>query len=202
MDRTDFKDYVFGDLSAADRRALELRAAENPEAREEIARLQTLKDTLGTLKEEEVPRRIAFVSDPVFEPRWWQRIWRSGPQLGFVSAGLLAAAILAHGVLVQNVRTATPAAGVVSEAELSARVEKEVNARLDAAVQAAVARAVADLDARRKQESAALLAAAEQRFEQTRREDLAAAAANLELIQKQMLRMYAVSNAMPMGVTQ
>ena len=31
-------------------------------------------------------QRIAFVSDKVFEPRWWQTIWRSGPAMGFASA--------------------------------------------------------------------------------------------------------------------
>ena len=32
-------------------------------------------DALSTLREEEIPRRIAFVSDKVFEPRWWQKLF-------------------------------------------------------------------------------------------------------------------------------
>ena len=37
-------------------------------------RVRLTLDALSTLREEEVPRRIAFVSDKVFEPRWWQTV--------------------------------------------------------------------------------------------------------------------------------
>ena len=42
-----------------------------------------------SLPDEEIPQRIAFVSDRVFEPSWWQTVWRSGPAMGFASAVLL-----------------------------------------------------------------------------------------------------------------
>ena len=45
-----------------------------PSCREELARLRLTLDALSTLREEEMPRRIAFVSDKVFEPRWWQSV--------------------------------------------------------------------------------------------------------------------------------
>ena len=45
--------------------------------REELATLRLTLDTLSTLREEEIPRRIAFVSDQIFEPRWWQRYLES-----------------------------------------------------------------------------------------------------------------------------
>jgi len=44
------------------------------------------------MREEEMPRRIAFVSDKVFEPRWWQMFLRPS----FAAALILAAAILVH----------------------------------------------------------------------------------------------------------
>jgi hypothetical protein len=43
----------------------------------------------------EIPRRIAFVSDPVFQLSWWQRFWRSGPKWVRLRA-VLSCAILAH----------------------------------------------------------------------------------------------------------
>ena len=46
-----------------------------------------------------MPYRIAFVSDKIFEPRGWAWLWNSAPRLGFVSAAMLAAAILVHGLV-------------------------------------------------------------------------------------------------------
>jgi hypothetical protein len=66
-----------------------------PECQEELATLRLTLDTLSTLREEEIPRRIAFVSDKVFEPRWWQRVFHPT----FAAAALLAVAILVHGSL-------------------------------------------------------------------------------------------------------
>jgi hypothetical protein len=42
-----------------------------------------------------MPRRIAFVSDKVFEPRWWQRAFSPT----FAAGVLVAAAILVHGAM-------------------------------------------------------------------------------------------------------
>ena len=57
---------------AATRREAEAHAAACSDCREELATLRLTLDALSTLREEEIPRRIAFVSDKVFEPRWWQ----------------------------------------------------------------------------------------------------------------------------------
>ena len=53
----------------------------------EVERLQMTLGLLKQMPEQEPPRRIAFVSDPVFEPSWWQRFWQSGPRLGFCLGG-------------------------------------------------------------------------------------------------------------------
>jgi anti-sigma-K factor RskA len=202
MDQTKYKDYVFGELTAAERRAVEAEAKESQAVREEIARLQLLKDSLGTLRDQEMPRRIAFVSDPVFEQTWWQKIWRSTPQLGFVSAGLLAGAIVLHGWMLRPAAAPLVAqAPLVSTAEMDARIQKEVSTRLDSAVREAVTKAVADIESRRDEQTKMLLAAERKHFEETRREDLAAAGANIDLLQKQVMRMYAASNAAP-GLSQ
>ena len=58
--------------------------------REELDRLNLTRSALASLEDEEIPRRIAFVSDRVFEPRWWQTMWHSGPVMGFASAAVLA----------------------------------------------------------------------------------------------------------------
>ena len=180
----DLKEYVLGEAAAEDRRAIEAHAATCADCRGEILRLRMTQDALLAVRDEEVPRRIAFVSDKVLAPNWWQRLWNSGPQLGFASAAVLAAAILAHGAL------ARPAAAPAPDtAAVQAAVDREVAAKLDTAVTRAVAAALAA----NEKKTTELLAAAEKRYEFDRRADQVAAAANLEMLQKQMVSMYAVN---------
>ena len=76
------------------------------------------------MREEELPRRIAFVSDKVFEPRWWQKFFASGPQLGFASAAMLAVAIVFHAMHASGPgprapRTVAQVESKVDEAEIA-----------------------------------------------------------------------------------
>src|SRR5271157_5183020 len=94
----DWKAYALKELDADQRRQAEAHAATCSQCRVELATLRLTLDTLSTLREEEVPRRIAFVSDKVFEPRWWQAFLRPS----FAAALVLALAIVAHGFLVRE----------------------------------------------------------------------------------------------------
>ncbi len=118
----DWKAYAFGELAATDRREAEAHAAACEGCRGELAQVRLTVDTLAALREEEVPRRIAFVSDKVFEPRWWETFLRPT----FAAACVLAAAIVAHGYM-----TRPP--------EVDA-------AAIQAQVNQAVSRAVADVE--------------------------------------------------------
>jgi anti-sigma factor RsiW len=109
---SDLRDYFFGELGTEERRAVEQHIAACAGCRDELNSLALTRSALLSVPDEEPPRRIAFVSDKVFEPRWWQRIWMSGPKLGFVSSCVLALAIVAH--------------GFVSEARVEAAVTKAV----------------------------------------------------------------------------
>ena len=93
--KPDWKAYVLRELNADDARQAEAHLAACSLCHEEVATLRLTLDTLATLREEEVPRRIAFVSDKVFEPRWWQRVFSPT----FAAGALVAAAILIHGSL-------------------------------------------------------------------------------------------------------
>jgi anti-sigma factor RsiW len=88
----DWKAYALGELDKNDRGQAEAHAAACPACREELAGLRLTLDAMSTLREEEIPKRIAFVSDKVFEPRWWQMFLRPS----FAAACVLAAAILVH----------------------------------------------------------------------------------------------------------
>ena len=88
----DWKAYALGELALNDRREAEAHAATCSSCREELATLRLAIDALSALRDEEVPRRIAFVSDKVFEPRWWRTLFHPS----FAAACVIAAAILVH----------------------------------------------------------------------------------------------------------
>ena len=113
-EKYDWKAYALGELAAGEQRELEAHAATCEGCRDELAHVRLTIDTLSALREEEVPRRIAFVSDKVFEPRWWEVFLKPS----FAAALVLAAAILMHGYL-----TRPPA---VDEAAIQAQVNQAV----------------------------------------------------------------------------
>jgi hypothetical protein len=185
----DLKAYLFGEAAEGEKRAAAEHVRDCAGCSEELERLRLTHLAMMSLRDEEPPRRIAFVSDRVFEPRWWQRAWRSGPAMVFASAALIACAILAQAY----VRPAAPSPAAVDTAALEQRVTSGVAARLNGAVTQAVAKAVADTEARQQQKTTELLSAAEKRFETERTADRAAFAANYDILEKQNARMYMAS---------
>ena len=109
----DLRDYFFGELSHEEHKAVDRHVASCAACREELENLRLTQSTLLSVREEEPPRRIAFVSDPVFEPSWWQRLWRSGPALGFASAAMLSAAILVHAFVPRPPAIAAPVTAAI-----------------------------------------------------------------------------------------
>jgi anti-sigma factor RsiW len=172
------KAYVVGEVTRSEQGVVEDHVRGCQSCREELDRLNLTRSALASLEDEEIPRRIAFVSDRVFEPRWWQTIWRSGPVMGFASAVLLAAAILVHGF----------------EARLAlvdaAQIEKQVEGRLNVRVQAAVSQA----QAKQAAEFAQVLQATETHFEHQRQDDLATVQQAADYYRKQMSRILVASN--------
>ena len=129
--KPDWKAYVLRELGQHAHGEAEAHLAACSICHEEVATLRLTLDTLSTLREEEMPRRIAFVSDKVFEPRWWQRVFSPT-----VAAGaLVAAAILVHGAM---------------------QPSQIPQAQMDAAVNKAVSQAVSQVEARHAQEIQAM----------------------------------------------
>lgn len=177
------KDYFFGELAARERRLVEDHLKQCRGCREELERLRLTGSALAALRDEEPPRRIAFVSDKIFAPGWWQRFWQSGPRVGFAAAAMLAAAVLVHAF----VRPPAPAAP--EPAALEARISAEVARRLEPAIAAAVAAS----EARQAQRAAQLVAEAEQRAEFDRRAERVAFEEALSLLQKKFNVLYLAS---------
>lgn len=130
----DLKAFSLGESSEQDRRLVEEHLVGCAACREEVERLRLTESALLSLAEEEIPQRIAFVSDKVFEPRWWQRFWQAGPALGFAGATVLAVAIVVHALVTSGVEAPS-----IDTAAIQEMVEREVASRVDTAVTAAVA---------------------------------------------------------------
>lgn len=112
--RPDWKAFVLRELGQDAHRQAEAHLATCLTCHEEVATLRLTLDTLSTLREEEMPRRIAFVSDKVFEPRWWQRVFSPT----FAAGALVAAAILIHGAM---------ATGRTNQDQVDAAVAKAIS---------------------------------------------------------------------------
>lgn len=174
----DLKDYFFGELSEAERAGVREHLEGCSACREELERLELTRAALHSVRDEEPPRRIAFVSDRVFEPRWWEVLWNSGPRLGFASAALLAAAIVFHTFAARPVpQIAGPS---LDSAVLEARVSAEVARRLQPAIAAAVAQA----EQRQSAKAVQLVDAVRKDFEWQRQADRVAFEETLTLLQK------------------
>jgi hypothetical protein len=148
---------------------------------------------LRSVPYEEPPRRIAFVSDKVFEPTWWQRLW-AAPKWGFASAAMLSGAILFHAVSRPATIVQTNAPAAVQQVSAPANP-----AQVDALVQAAVARASADLEKRYQTQTAQLVKAAEERLLIEHRQDMAAVEANSQMLVRKLNTYMRASNDLGAG---
>lgn len=90
----DLRDYALGELSAAARAEVEAYLADEPEARAEVESWRLTCESLREMPAEEPPRRIAFVSDKIFEPSPGARLLRwlrlDGPRFALGMAAMLA----------------------------------------------------------------------------------------------------------------
>jgi anti-sigma factor RsiW len=125
----DLRDYYLKELTDPQQRQVESHVRDCPACREELERLRLTQAALFSLRDEEIPQRIAFVSDPVFEPsaprRWWTTFWGSPGRLGFASAAMLCAALLISAVT----RTSgLGSAAGLSSAEVDRRIQRAVDA--------------------------------------------------------------------------
>jgi hypothetical protein len=156
----DLRDYYFKDLPENERRQTEVHVKTCAHCREELDCLRGTETALLTLPDEEIPQRIGFVSDAVFQPsafrRGWAALWGSAARMGFVSAAMLSAALV-----VFSLTRPAPQTAVQVPPETRVALETEVSKR----VNQAVAKAVAESEARQARETRELLATSEKRHE-------------------------------------
>ena len=125
----DLRDYYLKELTDPQQRQVEAHVKDCFACRQELDQLRLTQAALFSLRDEEIPQRIAFVSDPVFEPsgarRWWNAFWGSSGRLGFASAALLSAALL----ISSFARPSGSARGGISAAEVDRRIQQAESER-------------------------------------------------------------------------
>lgn len=186
----DWKAYVLDELDLSARRGAEAHLPTCDDCRDEVASLRGTLTAMAVLREEEPPRRIAFVSDKVFEPKWWQKLFALP---SFAAAALVAGAILVHAFVRPAVTPQVDAAVIEKQvtervtARLTAEITEKVRGQMASTVQStvdqAVTRAVAETRQQDDRRTVLLLAAAERRY-----------ADSAEFLNKQMTRIYALNS--------
>jgi hypothetical protein len=125
----DLRDYHFQELTNPQRLQVESHVKTCRPCRDELAQLQLTESALFTLREEEIPQRIAFVSDPVFEPsplrRFFSDLWGSAARLGFASAAMLSIALMVFSLTRPAPAPVQLANGVDVQAIVDAAVAKK-----------------------------------------------------------------------------
>ena len=185
----DLRDYYFRELAENERRLVDVHVKTCATCREELDRLRGTEAALLVLPDEEIPQRIAFVSDPVFEPsaarRWWAAFWGSAARLGFASAAMLSIALMVFALTRPVPQASTPAPAIDRAA-----LESEFNQRLKIAVQAAVS----ESEMRQEKHTEEILAAAERRSTLERQAMMVRVQEYLEVEKKRMNKMILASN--------
>ncbi|MBZ5578510.1 MAG: zf-HC2 domain-containing protein [Acidobacteriia bacterium] len=138
----DLRDYVLKELPEAERKQAEAHVKGCAACRGEVERLRMTEAALFSLRDEEIPQRIAFVSDKIFEPSPWRRgwaaFWGSTARLGFASAAMLSVALIVFSLtraagnpaVPLTARVLSPAAvapASISEAEMGQRIQSAVD---------------------------------------------------------------------------
>jgi hypothetical protein len=166
------RDYVFEELDASGRAAVERHLPQCGDCRAELDRLRLTTAALRVLPDVEIPQRIAFVSDKVFEPSPWSR-WFSGARLGFASAVVMAAALVAVAFRPQ---AAAPVTTVASASPSADSITRQIDD--------AVKRAVDQVRAEDMQLTRAALEASDRKHAQEHKALLSAVEENLTVLEK------------------
>jgi anti-sigma-K factor RskA len=188
----DLRDYAMGELAADARSRMERHIAGCGECAAELTSLQLTTTALRSVADREVPQRIGFVSDKIFEPSpvsrwfadsWFAGFWNSAARLGFASACVLAAAIV---ISVYHPFSRGPAPVQLSSLAQTSISKADVDREINEAVAHAVTQAVAQVRTEDAGMSAKALAAADQRHEQQHQALLAAMDENMTILQKRL----------------
>jgi anti-sigma factor RsiW len=165
----DLRDYFLKELPGPEGKQVQLHIKTCAACREELERLRMTEAALVSLRDEEMPQRLAFLSDKIFEPSPWRRgwaaLWNSGARLGFASAAMLSAALVVY----------TLGAGARRAGGMATTLNPQVQAAVDRAVAASETRLeqrIAAMQEENRKERRQLVAWADSLVDYSRRQEL------------------------------
>ena len=165
----DLRDYLLDELTPPQQGEVRVHLKSCAPCHTELDALRSTHAALLTVRDEEMPQRIGFVSDKVFEPsplrRWFAGFWTSAARLGFASSALLSAALLVHALRPATPIMHSPVPPAITQAELDTRIQQAVALQVQAKIDAAVTQAVAETEQRAQKHTTELLAAAQHRLD-------------------------------------
>jgi anti-sigma factor RsiW len=177
----ELRDYAFDELASESRPSLEQHLAGCSDCTTELDRLRLTAAALRVLPDREIPQRIAFVSDKIFEPspvrRWFAGFWNSGARLGFASACVLAVAIVVSAYH-RPATTASVAPAIVQTATPAPDLSKQI--------EAAVAKAMIRVRAEDAQTLKTALAESDRKHEQQQKAMMVAFGESMDYMQKRL----------------
>lgn len=185
--REAIRDYAFDEIDAAGRSAVERHLPQCAECRAELDQLRLTTAALRVLPDVEIPQRIAFVSDKVFEPSRWSR-WFTGARLGFASALVMAGALV---TVVYRQPLVTPVTVAGGGPSADAITRQAISLQIDDAVK----RAVAQVREEDRQMSRAALELSDKRHVAEHRALLTAVEENLTVLEKRYNTLTSLSAA-------
>lgn len=175
-----------------DRQAMddELKALFREAPGEDQERVAAMIAALRQVPDQDPPRRIAFVSDKVFEPRWWQRF----PAWGMASASaMLSVSILAHGWMMRPVAPAPAAVATAQTMPADPATYEKISRQLESRFEARLTGALADAKVTHDAQLKDAVQVVEKRLEFQHRAQMLTVEENFDLFRKQMNRMIVAS---------
>jgi len=186
------RDYAFDEqLPPDERRAMEQHLAACADCALALDQLRLTTAALRTLPEREIPQRIAFVSDRVFEPSLFRRFWNAG----FASACVLAVALVVsawHLSAVYRPNETHPS--IQPSVQASSVSQEQINI--------AVAKAVAQVRGEDAQMIQTAVQNSERKHDAEYRNQMAAIGENFMVLQKRLSLSYAGLASSDAGVGQ
>jgi hypothetical protein len=195
----ELRDYAFDELGAESRHSMEQHIAGCSDCGSELDGLRLTTAALRILPDREIPQRIAFVSDKIFQPsparRWFEGFWNSGARLGFASACVLAVAIVVSAYhRSAPVNTAAPAMVQTAAAPALSKAPVLSKEDLSKEIDAAVAKAAVQIREEDARTMKTALEESELKHDRERRAMMVAVGENLDFMQKRLNSITMASN--------
>ncbi len=160
----DLKDYFLKELARPQALLVEEHVRGCRSCQEELDRLRLTEAALFALRDEEIPQRIAFVSDPVLEPpawrRWFAAFWGNSARLVFASGAMLSVAILVSALTrPASAPSVNGPAPVVTASVTPEQVQAQIQTAVDTAVSEKTAKLANEFLARQREDDVKMASA-------------------------------------------